>query len=54
MKYARKAGLSWTQLAAALGVTRQSAKERWHEIDETLPEGGRVGPLLAERHGPGA
>ena len=48
VRYARKAGLSWTEIAAALGVTRQSAWERWHEIDETLPE-GVFGPLLAER-----
>jgi DNA invertase Pin-like site-specific DNA recombinase len=33
---ARKAGLSWTEVAGALGVTRQSAWERWHELDETL------------------
>ena len=43
--YARKAGLSWTEIAAALGVTRQSAWERWHEIDETLPEGDAWGPF---------
>ena len=29
VRYARKAGLSWTEIAAALGVTRQSAWERW-------------------------
>ena len=43
--YARKAGLSWTEIAGALGVTRQSAWERWHEIDETLPEGDAWGPF---------
>lgn len=43
--YARKAGLSWTEIAAALGVTRQSAWERWHEIDETLPQGDAWGPF---------
>lgn len=31
---ARKAGMSWTEIATALGVTRQSAWERWHELDE--------------------
>lgn len=31
---ARKLGLSWTEIATALGVTRQSAWERWHELDE--------------------
>jgi hypothetical protein len=45
VKYARKAGLSWTEIAAALGVTRQSAWERWHEIDETLPDGDAWGPF---------
>jgi hypothetical protein len=33
---ARKLGLSWTEIAGALGVTRQSAWERWHELDETV------------------
>jgi hypothetical protein len=45
VKYARKAGLSWTEIAAALGVTRQAAWERWHEIDETLPQGDAWGPF---------
>jgi len=45
VKYARKAGLSWTEIAGALGVTRQSAWERWHEIDETLPEAEAWGPF---------
>lgn len=36
MREARKAGLSWTEIAGALGVTRQSAWERFHELDETL------------------
>ena len=44
VKYARKSGLSWTEIAAALGVTRQSAWERWHEIDEALPKGDAWGP----------
>jgi hypothetical protein len=45
VKFARKAGLSWTEIASALGVTRQSAWERWHEIDETLPDGDAWGPF---------
>jgi hypothetical protein len=36
VRLARKAGLSWTEIAGGLGVTRQSAWERWHELDETL------------------
>jgi hypothetical protein len=45
VRYARKAGLSWTEIAGALGVTRQSAWERWHELDETLPDGEAWGPF---------
>ena len=33
MKIARDLGLSWTEIATSLGVTRQGAWERWHEID---------------------
>ena len=36
VRQARKAGLSWTEIATALGVTRQSAWERWRELDKTL------------------
>jgi hypothetical protein len=36
VREARKSGLSWTEIAGALGVTRQSAWERFHELDETL------------------
>lgn len=31
---ARAAGASWTEIAQALGVTRQAAWDRWHELDE--------------------
>ncbi|BAS11742.1 hypothetical protein AHiyo8_00450 [Arthrobacter sp. Hiyo8] len=44
VKYARKAGLSWAEIATALGVTRQAAWERWHEIDETLPKSDAWAP----------
>jgi hypothetical protein len=33
VRQAREAGLSWTDIATSLGVTRQSAWERWHEVD---------------------
>jgi len=33
VREARKLDLSWTEIAAILGVTRQSAWERWHELD---------------------
>lgn len=45
-----KAGLSWAEIASALGVARQAAWERWHEVDETLPKSDALG-LLTERHG---
>ena len=44
VRYARKAGMSWTEIAAALGITRESAWARWSEIDETLPPGDVWGP----------
>ena len=34
VKEARKVGMSWPEIAAALGVTRQAAWERWHDMDE--------------------
>jgi hypothetical protein len=33
VRMARAAGVSWTEIAASLGVTRQAAWERWHELD---------------------
>ncbi|MCP1411921.1 hypothetical protein [Paenarthrobacter sp. A20] len=45
VRYARKAGLSWAEIATALGVTRQAAWERWHEVDETLPKNDAWGPF---------
>jgi hypothetical protein len=36
--------MSWAEIATALGVTRQAAWERWHEIDETLPTSDTWGP----------
>lgn len=34
VRKARQAGLSWTDIATCLGVTRQAAWERWHELDD--------------------
>lgn len=45
VKHARKAGLSWAEIATALGVSRQAVWERWHEIDETLTENDQWGPF---------
>src|SRR5688572_11186044 len=36
VRQAREADMSWTEIATALGVTRQAAWERWHEIDDHL------------------
>jgi hypothetical protein len=33
VRQAREAGLSWTDIATSLGVTRQAAWERWHQVD---------------------
>jgi hypothetical protein len=35
VRSARHAGASWTDVATALGVTRQAAWERWREVDAT-------------------
>lgn len=32
---ARTGGLAWSRIAAALGVSRQAAWERWHDLDPT-------------------
>lgn len=34
VKQARGEGLSWTEIATALGVSRQAVWERWREIDK--------------------
>jgi hypothetical protein len=38
VRQAREAGLSWTDIATSLGVTRQAAWERWHEVDGPVTE----------------
>jgi hypothetical protein len=35
VRTARRHGKSWAEIATKLGVTRQSAWERWRELDET-------------------
>jgi hypothetical protein len=35
---ARGAGKSWTEIAVQLGITRQSAWERWRELDSKRPD----------------
>ena len=39
VRTARRRGKSWAEIATRLGVTRQSAWERWRDLDET-----RTGP----------
>ncbi|MCX4095450.1 PASTA domain-containing protein [Nocardia sp. alder85J] len=36
VRAARQHGQSWTEIATYLGVTRQSAWERWRDLDQTL------------------
>jgi hypothetical protein len=38
IKSARGNGTSWTEIATALGTSRQAAWDRWHELDEGLAE----------------
>lgn len=33
---ARDLGLSWTQIATPLGITKQAAWERWHHLDRAV------------------
>ena len=37
VRTARRHGKSWAEIATRLGVTRQSAWERWRELDEEQP-----------------
>src|SRR5690349_6807968 len=34
VRAARRHGLSWAEIATRLGVTRQSAWERWRDLDD--------------------
>ena len=40
VRAARQSGASWTDVATMLGVSRQSAWERWREVDEPVAAGG--------------
>jgi hypothetical protein len=52
VKTARRHGKSWAEIATKLGVTRQSAWERWRDLDEDAqpePAGAdRLGDLVAD------
>lgn len=43
VRTARRHGKSWAEIATRLGVTRQSAWERWRDLDETA-----AGPVVAD------
>jgi hypothetical protein len=38
VRTARRHGKSWAEIATRLGVTRQSAWERWRDLDEQQPD----------------
>jgi len=37
VRRARHCGISWTDIGEMLGITRQTAWERWHEDSELAP-----------------
>ena len=39
VRTARRQGRSWSEIAVRLGVTRQSAWERWRDVDDAVPVG---------------
>jgi PASTA domain len=54
VRTARRHGKSWAEIATRLGVSRQSAWERWRELDDVAPsssqsaEAGRAAALAVE------
>jgi hypothetical protein len=38
VRVARQHGKSWTEIATTMGITRQSAWERWRDLDEPAPQ----------------
>jgi transposase-like protein len=38
VRASRRTGKSWAEIATRLGITRQSAWERWRDLDEAAPE----------------
>jgi hypothetical protein len=45
VRAARSSGKSWTEIATRLGITRQSAWERWRDLDEE-PEPSTPGGVI--------
>jgi hypothetical protein len=56
VRAARRDGRSWAEIATSLGVTRQSAWERWRDVDEPSRSGvsdsGSDEPRTSERDRP--
>jgi hypothetical protein len=57
IRTARRQGRSWAEIAVRLGITRQSAWERWQDVDEsdgprqeTMPEANELTRRVARRH----
>ncbi len=46
VRTARRHGKSWAEIAVKLGVTRQSAWERWRELDEAPDQAPADGPTV--------
>jgi hypothetical protein len=44
---ARGAGRSWAEIATMLGITRQSAWERWRDLEPERPEAGALSRAAA-------
>jgi PASTA domain-containing protein len=57
VRVARRQGKSWAEIAVRLGVTRQSAWERWRDVDDAAglepdePESAHEPPSSYERRG---
>jgi len=51
VRTARRHGKSWAEIATKLGVTRQSAWERWRDLDE-VPAEGPIGPTIRRLQNP--
>lgn len=48
VRTARRHGRSWAEIATKLGVTRQSAWERWRDLDEQAPSTAEQVPSTAD------
>ena len=51
VRTARRHGKSWAEIATKLGVTRQSAWERWRDLDETPASSPAASPPRSEPAG---